>query len=134
MIIFFITIFTLALIVSLVILSEIKIWNKGKCKKCNTEWVHFDTCGGIGYRCACDDAIWISYLVFKKNKKCSPMGNHECCEPIKNIDGKGKNICADKCLIPAIKKLWKAGFVTLASCCGHGKIEGRIDFKKEANK
>jgi hypothetical protein len=67
-------------------------------------------------------------------KKCCPMGSHKCNVAISNPPkhfGYTRGVCADKCLVPAIKELWKAGFRTIASCCGHGKIEGNIFFVKE---
>lgn len=63
--------------------------------------------------------------------KCCKIGSHECNVIIPNPPkqfGYTKQVCADKCIIPAIKALWKAGFKTFASCCGHGKIEGMINF------
>ena len=39
----------------------------------------------------------------------------------------GKVQCIDWCIHPIVSALNAAGIVTVASCCGHGKIEGRID-------
>ena len=34
----------------------------------------------------------------------------------------------DRCIAPAVKALQENGINMLASCCGHGKAPGRIDF------
>lgn len=45
---------------------EKKIWNKGICRECNSEWEYFDTDsqGGRGYKCQCDKfhTIWIGWF------------------------------------------------------------------------
>ena len=35
----------------------------------------------------------------------------------------------DACIAPLVKSLNDAGIETLASCCGHGKIDGNIALK-----
>lgn len=37
----------------------------------------------------------------------------------------------DKCLVPEIKWLWNNGIETVASCCGHNKIEPSIIVKEK---
>ena len=37
-------------------------------------------------------------------------------------------IKVDACIAPLIQMLNDYGIETVASCCGHGKTEGRIDF------
>lgn len=32
-----------------------------------------------------------------------------------------RSVSLDRCLVPAIKAIWAAGFETLGCCCGHGK-------------
>ena len=41
----------------------------------------------------------------------------------------GTNRGIDRCIAPIIKALNKSGFITVASCCGHGKQPGNIVLK-----
>ena len=38
-----------------------------------------------------------------------------------------KTVGIDRCIAPAVDMLQRAGHNMLASCCGHGKVPGRID-------
>jgi len=39
-----------------------------------------------------------------------------------------KKLCKiDSCIAPIVKALEEGGVMMTASCCGHGKTEGRID-------
>jgi hypothetical protein len=40
----------------------------------------------------------------------------------------GQRLFSDECMVPLIKALNDAGFRTLASCCGHGKLSPTIIF------
>lgn len=35
----------------------------------------------------------------------------------------------DKCIAPIVRALEQAGIKMSASCCGHGKVDGRIDLQ-----
>lgn len=50
---------------------EKKIWNNGKCSKCQSQWNYFDSTsqGDRGYKCDCDEYIWISYPWIDRNQK-----------------------------------------------------------------
>lgn len=37
-----------------------------------------------------------------------------------------RTVCIDECIIKQIKALWAAGYETLASCCGHGKLHPSV--------
>ena len=67
--------------------------------------------------------------------KCCNIGSHDCNVSIDIPDNMKhhytKGVCADKCLVPHIKKLWTDGYVPIASCCGHGKIKPMITIKVE---
>lgn len=52
------------------------------------------------------------------------FGTYENTEVINGVE-------IDKCLIPEIKWLWNNGIETLASCCGHNKIEPTIIVKSK---
>ena len=53
--------------------------------------------------------------------KCkSYFGDYKCHVPTKLKDSKGRIIYVDKCLKEAIENLNDNGFITVASCCGHG--------------
>lgn len=36
-------------------------------------------------------------------------------------DRNGDTIALDHCLATTVQALWEAGYITLSSCCGHGK-------------
>lgn len=36
-------------------------------------------------------------------------------------DRNGDTIMIDHCIAPAVKALWDLGYITLSSCCGHGR-------------
>lgn len=60
-------VFVLAVIVLIhSYLHEKKLWNKGICPLCNTEWnyVDSDSQGGRGYKCECmhQHRVWISWF------------------------------------------------------------------------
>ena len=50
-----------------------------------------------------------------ENQACLPLG--------------GKLVCIDWCIHRIVAALNAAGLETAASCCGHGRIDGRIDLK-----
>jgi len=58
-----ICVFVALLVFGLGFITEGKTWNNGKCPKCLTKWKNFDmdSQGGRGYKCDCDNTIWISY-------------------------------------------------------------------------
>lgn len=41
----------------------------------------------------------------------------------------GRIVCVDWCIHHIVAALNAAGIETVASCCGHGKMDGRIDLK-----
>jgi len=49
--------------------------------------------------------------------------------------GLSPQICIDKCLENDIKRLWKLGYRTVNSCCGHGKTNSTviIEFERMQN-
>lgn len=47
---------------------------------------------------------------------------NQACMPIN-----GRMQCIDWCIHPIVAALNAAGLTTVASCCGHGKVQGRID-------
>jgi hypothetical protein len=49
---------------------------------------------------------------------------NQACLPIN-----GRVICVDWCIHQIVAALNAAGVETVASCCGHGKMDGRIDLK-----
>lgn len=49
---------------------------------------------------------------------------NQVCMP---IDGKVQ--CIDYCIHHIVAALNAAGIATAASCCGHGKVDGRIDLR-----
>lgn len=49
---------------------------------------------------------------------------NQACLPIN-----GRVICVDWCIHHIVSALNAAGVETVASCCGHGKMDGRIDLK-----
>jgi hypothetical protein len=49
---------------------------------------------------------------------------NQACLPIN-----GRVICVDWCIHQIVAALNAAGVETIASCCGHGKMAGRIDLK-----
>ena len=65
------------------------------------------------------------------NCKDVELGSYENTEiiPIPDFMITEKNqgvIQVDKCLVNEVKELWSKGIHTLASCCGHNKVEGFI--------
>lgn len=65
----------------------------------------------------------------QKKCGCGPCGSEEnykaqVCMPIN-----GKVQCIDKCIHQIVAALNAAGVETVASCCGHGEKDGRIDLK-----
>jgi len=59
--------------------------------------------------------------------KCDTFGGektfaNQACMPIK-----GKVQCIDWCIHQIVAALNAGGIETVASCCGHGKLQGRID-------
>lgn len=58
----------------------------------------------------------------KVNRECCSFGEFKC-------DVKVHNFYVDECLADIIKALNDAGIKTVASCCGHQKIESSIVLK-----
>jgi len=56
----------------------------------------------------------------------SSMGDYKCHVETTVKDSKGNPVFVDKCLKEAIEYLNANGFKTIASCCGHGKVEPSI--------
>lgn len=50
-----------------------------------------------------------------ENQACLPMG--------------GRVVCVDWCIHQIVAALNAGGIETTASCCGHGKMAGRIDLR-----
>ena len=64
-----------------------------------------------------------------KCDKCDTFGgektfSNQACMPIN-----GKVQCIDWCIHQIVASLNAGGIRTLASCCGHGEIDGRIDLE-----
>ena len=59
--------------------------------------------------------------------KCDTFGGTETYENQVQMPIEGKVICIDWCIHPIVAALNAAGIKTVACCCGHGKIPGRID-------
>lgn len=62
----------------------------------------------------------------KKPSKCCEIGSYEHQVPIP-IKGRVRYI--DFCIADIIAALNAANIPTMASCCGHGKMQGRISLK-----
>lgn len=62
----------------------------------------------------------------KKPNKCCKMGSykHQIPMPIK-----GRRRGIDLCIADIVTSLNAANIVTVASCCGHGKIDGAISLE-----
>ena len=58
-----------------------------------------------------------------KPKKCCDFGEYDCQIPMP-INGRRRDI--DFCIADIVAALNAANIKTLASCCGHGKIQGNI--------
>ena len=50
--------------------QDLKDWNNGYCKECNSPWKAFDvdSSGAVGFKCSCGRCIWISYWLWKHGK------------------------------------------------------------------
>lgn len=48
---------------------------------------------------------------------------------IEHLEYEGKKFQVDSCIAPIVRALNDAGIETVASCCGHGKINGIISLK-----
>ena len=59
----------------------------------------------------------------KKPIKCCDMGTYECQIP---MPIKGRRVDIDFCIADIVAALNAAGIITVASCCGHGKMPGNI--------
>jgi len=62
----------------------------------------------------------------KKPKKYCDVGIYEHTVPMP-INGRVQGI--DFCIAHIVASLNAGGIKTVASCCGHGKIDGRIDLE-----
>lgn len=56
-------------------------------------------------------------------KSCCKMGTYECQVPMP-LNGRRQDI--DLCVADIVTALNAAGIITVASCCGHGVMEGSI--------
>lgn len=54
-------------------------------------------------------------------------GNRVEVENLLTTRGKRRTWGIDACIAPLVKALNDGGIETIASCCGHGKGDGRID-------
>ena len=59
----------------------------------------------------------------KKPAKCCDIGSYECCVP---MPIKGRVCGIDFCIADIVAALNAGGVNTIASCCGHGQIDGDI--------
>ena len=57
---------------------------------------------------------------------CCPCGSYKCDEFAFYDQDRGKDVFADKCLVPELRKLRESGIRTIASCCGHGTMRPNI--------
>ena len=55
--------------------------------------------------------------------RCCPLGTYECQVPMP-IAGRRRDI--DYCIADIVAALNAANIVTVASCCGHGQMEGDV--------
>ena len=60
----------------------------------------------------------------KSPNRCCPVGSRECSVvlPIR-----GRAVDVDFCIHDIVAALNANGIETMASCCGHGECDGRID-------
>ena len=58
-----------------------------------------------------------------KPTKCCGPGTYKCAIPMP-IDGRRRDI--DFCIADIVAALNAANILTIASCCGHGKVDGSI--------
>ena len=59
--------------------------------------------------------------------KCCNMGTYECDVKIEgHLNKQNKPFYVDKCIADIIQALNDGGLSTVASCCGHNKIDGNI--------
>ena len=61
--------------------------------------------------------------MIEKPKHCCPIGSYECTIPMP-IYGKVQYI--DICIADIVAALNAGNIRTVASCCGHGKMDGNI--------
>jgi len=62
--------------------------------------------------------------------KCkSYFGDYKCHVATNVVDSQGRTVYVDKCLKEAIENLNAEGLRTIASCCGHGIVQPRIDIE-----
>ena len=59
----------------------------------------------------------------KRPNECCDMGTYECQIPMP-INGRRQDI--DFCIVDIVAALNAANIITIASCCGHNKIDGSI--------
>ena len=59
----------------------------------------------------------------KRPNECCDMGTYECQMPMP-INGRRQDI--DFCIVDIVAALNAANIITIASCCGHNKIDGSI--------
>lgn len=59
--------------------------------------------------------------------KCDGFGSKTTYENQAALPLGGKVVCVDWCIHQIVSALNAGGIETVASCCGHGKVNGRID-------
>ena len=57
---------------------------------------------------------------------CCDLGTFKCCV---SMPLHGRVVGIDFCIHDIVAALNASGIKTIASCCGHGKIDGRIDLE-----
>ena len=65
-------------------------------------------------------------MMLLKPEKCCDFGTCKCTIPMP-INGRVQGI--DICIADIVAVLNASGITTIASCCGHGKTDGRIDLQ-----
>jgi len=59
----------------------------------------------------------------KKPDECCDVGSYECQVP---MPLRGRRQEVDLCIADIVAALNAANIITVASCCGHGKMDGNI--------
>lgn len=62
----------------------------------------------------------------KQPDKCCEMGSYECQIPMP-VKGRRRDI--DFCISDIVAALNAANIITVASCCGHGRMDGAISLE-----
>ncbi|RKY70962.1 MAG: hypothetical protein DRQ14_08075 [Candidatus Latescibacterota bacterium] len=64
--------------------------------------------------------------MIKRPKECCEVGTYECAVPMP-LRGRTRGI--DLCVADIVSALNAATLTTVASCCGYGRMDGRIDLE-----